>query len=170
MQSACGTTLQRDILLPMCDTSGKAVMLCLQTAPLSLQSAYRYLRLPSGLHSHQPFAQLVQQATSRVRAEFDDLDAVWMNDSLQAAFLKLPLPALLVRDSPRDTMSSGRLASAAKCVCIILELLIKACLVRANVDSSVAAQSECTVGTVLFMLTSMLMEPSTTFDQYPHSC
>ena len=63
---------------------------------LSLQSAYRYLRLPAGLHKHEPFAQLVQRATARVQAEFDDLDAVWMNGTLQAAFLQLPLPALLV--------------------------------------------------------------------------
>ncbi|KAL3137462.1 hypothetical protein ABBQ38_004752 [Trebouxia sp. C0009 RCD-2024] len=72
-----------------------AASLTPKDGPLSLQSAYRYLRLPPGLHSHQPFAQFVQQAVSRVRAEFDDLDAVWVNDSLQAAFLKLPLPALL---------------------------------------------------------------------------
>ena len=68
-----------------------------QEGVLSLQSAYRYLRLPSGLHNHEPFSRLVQRATSRVQAEFDDLDAVWMSESLQAAFLKLPLPALLVR-------------------------------------------------------------------------
>ena len=68
----------------------------LQDGTISLQSAYRYLRLPAGLHTHKPFGQLVQRATSRVRAEFDDLDAVWMNEDLQAAFLKLPLPALLV--------------------------------------------------------------------------
>ena len=67
-----------------------------QEEVLSLQSAYRYLRLPAGLHSHEPFSQLVQRATSRVQAEFDDLDAVWTNESLQASFLKLPLAALLV--------------------------------------------------------------------------
>ena len=67
-----------------------------QEEVLSLQSAYRYLQLPAGLHNHEPFSQLVQRATSRVQAEFDDLDAVWMNESLQASFLKLPLAALLV--------------------------------------------------------------------------
>ena len=75
----------------------------LQDGIISLQSACRYLRLPAGLHSHKPFAQLVQRATSRVRAEFDDLDAVWLNEDLQTSFLKLPLPALLVLSSaPND--------------------------------------------------------------------
>ena len=67
-----------------------------QEGALSLQSAYRFLRLPVGLHSHEPFSQLVQRATARVQAEFDDLDTVWMSENLRAEFLKMPLPALLV--------------------------------------------------------------------------
>lgn len=97
---------------------------------MSLQSAYRYLRLPSGLQSHQPIAQLVQQATSRVRAEFDDLDAVWTNDSLQAAFLKLPLPALLVQ-----TTCVSICVTARRCCPGF------ACLSRAIAHSSAAFQS-----------------------------
>ena len=53
----------------------------------------------------EPFAELEQRATSRVRAEFDDLDAVWMSDELRAAFLKLPLHALLV--SAAQCMQKG---------------------------------------------------------------
>lgn len=67
-----------------------------QEGVLSLQSAYRYLRIPMELHSREPFSQLVQRATGRVQAEFDDLDAVWANERLQASFLKLPQAALLV--------------------------------------------------------------------------
>lgn len=81
-------------LMPECVECCAAALTPMEEV-LSLQSAYRYLRLPAGLHNHEPFSQLVQRATSRVQAEFDDLDAVWMNESLQASFLKLPLAALL---------------------------------------------------------------------------
>lgn len=69
---------------------------CLQDEFILLTTAYRFLRLPEGLHNHEPFAQLVRRARSRVQAEFDDLDAVWASDSLRDDFLKMPLSALLV--------------------------------------------------------------------------
>ena len=78
----------------------------LQEGALTLQSAYRYLRLPAGLHTHEPFCHLVQRATARVQAEFDDLDAVWMSESLQADFLRLPFPALLVCSALSSTVNS----------------------------------------------------------------
>ena len=68
----------------------------LQNGVLPLTSAYRFLKIPEGLHSHEPFAQLVQRARSRLQAEFDDLDAVWASESLMDEFLKMPLEALLV--------------------------------------------------------------------------
>ena len=69
----------------------------LQDGVLSLSSANRYVGLPEGLHNHEPFAQLVRRASSRLQAEFDDLDAVWASDSMRQRFLDMPLPALLVR-------------------------------------------------------------------------
>ena len=63
---------------------------------LPLSSAYRYVRLPEGLHSQAPFGQLVGRARARLQAEFDDLDAVWGCDSLRKGFLDMPLSALLV--------------------------------------------------------------------------
>lgn len=95
-----------------------------QEEVLSLQSAYRYLRLPAGLHTHEPFSQLVKRATSRVQAEFDDLDAVWTNESLQASFLKLPLAALLVSSVLQSVswqtkvknLLSINIASAPRCL------------------------------------------------------
>jgi len=57
-------------------------------------------------------------------AEFDDLDAVWTNESLQASFLKLPLAALLVSSvlqsvswqTKVENLWSINIASAPRCL------------------------------------------------------
>ena len=72
----------------------------MQDGALPVATACRFLRLPEGLHSHEPFAQLVRRARSRLQAEFDDLDAVWASDTLRDDFLKMPLAALLVCTPP----------------------------------------------------------------------
>ena len=79
-----------------------------------MATACRFLRLPEGLHSHEPFAQLVRRARSRLQAEFDDLDAVWASDSLRNDFLKMPLAALLVCTPP---LSAGPKLLITICLC-----------------------------------------------------
>ena len=104
----CRRTLDQLLCLQQCQER----YLVPQDGVLSLDSAYRYVRLPEGLHSQPAFALLVRRARSRLQAEFDDLDAVWGRDSLRKAFLDMPLTALLVRLLPQGQPSRAARGSA----------------------------------------------------------
>ncbi len=69
---------------------------CLQHDLLSLETCYRFLRLPAGLYGHKPFSRLMQRGLARLVEEFGDLDEVWTDEERQAAFLAMPLEALQV--------------------------------------------------------------------------
>lgn len=78
-------------LLLTCPPAG-----CLQHDLLSLETCYRFLRLPAGLYGHKPFSRLMQRGLARLVEEFGDLDEVWTDEERQAAFLAMPLEALQV--------------------------------------------------------------------------
>lgn len=63
---------------------------------LSLETCYRFLRLPAGLYGHKPFSRLMQRGLARLVEEFGDLDEVWTDEERQAAFLAMPLEALQI--------------------------------------------------------------------------
>ena len=69
---------------------------CLQHDLLSLETCYRFLRLPAGLYGHKPFSRLMQRGLARLVEEFGDLDEVWTDEERQAAFLAMPLEAMQV--------------------------------------------------------------------------
>ena len=69
---------------------------CLQHDLLSLETCYRFLRLPAELYGHKPFSRLMQRGLARLVEEFGDLDEVWTDEERQAAFLAMPLEAMQV--------------------------------------------------------------------------
>ncbi len=63
---------------------------------MSIEEAYSYLRLPRVLRTIDHFDAVVSLAERRLMLAYGDLDVVWADSDLRAAFVTLPLDIIKV--------------------------------------------------------------------------